>query len=163
MNWRWTTASLALVMGAAACSGGNGELTFDEYVSAMEAAGSEFLGEPRPEPIAESPPAYPLGGDLVGATELYTQYDGLLAEWRSIVPPAELRDEHHDLVAALDELQRRVGDYLMDEALESGELEFDTIAAKLGFEIGAAEAACRALHIALDERGAGPIFGDCTF
>jgi hypothetical protein len=156
-------AAFALV--AAACGDDSTPLTFDGYVAEMRAIGDDFLGEDQEqaEPLSEAPDEYPIGGDLVGATELYTAYENLLDDWRNVGPPPELVDLHTELVDALDVLQRDIGDYLMDEALEGGDFHFATIGAKIGRQLHAAESACKGLHQALAERGAGPVFGDCTF
>ena len=163
---RMVVVLAALAVLSAACGDDDAApMTLEDYVAEMDAVSTRFFVEAGPDEGPPSEGAYPLGGDLVAATELYTSYDDLLAAWNSLVPPRRVASLHADLVAALDRLQEKVGDYLMDEALEAGELEFETIGRKVNAEILAASQACLALRRAIGEAGHDDtaIFGDCEF
>lgn len=161
---RYLTFAVALALTANACGGGSEEEpTLASYLAQMETFADEFASN-APDSLVDSRD-YPVGGDLVPATELYDVYDELLASWRSLTPPPEISRLHDALVEALDELQTKVGEYLMDEALHEGELDFETIGAKVGPDIVRAQRACNDLRDAVSARlGArADVFGDCEF
>ena len=160
-GWRLWIVVAVLSLVAASCGGDSEELTFDEYVAEMTAIGTAFKSE-TPNPLDESA-RYPVGGDLVVATELYTVYDELLADWKSIIPPPAVQELHSVLVESLELLQEEVGDYLMDVAFEGGDFDFETIGPEVISQIEAAGAACIALQRELTEAGVAPFFGDCAF
>jgi hypothetical protein len=157
-----TAAAFALV--AAACGGdSDGPLTLEEYAAEMESLSDDFFAD-RPDDNEGVGGEYPIGGDLVPATELYTAYDSLLSSWSALRPPESVADLHADLIRALDALQIKVGDYLMDEALQQGELQFQNIGRKVQQEIFGAAQVCRSLTSAIAQEGIDRrIFGDCEF
>ncbi len=160
-------------------------MTLDEYALAMQAVETSFEGDgpdpgqPEdqsedlpPEPPDRSPPPappemrgqYPLGGDLVAATALFSEFDRRLDGWRAINPPSSIAGLHGQLVDALDAIQRAVGDYLGSEAMAGVEFEFSSIGGAVAPLLGSASSACRQLRTALQEAGADVDFaGNCEF
>ena len=158
---KWIAAASVFALLATAC--GSDPLTtpsLDSYVTAMQAVNARTVAEADAVDVGQ---AYPLGGDLVGLTELYTVFDDRLAGWRSLVPPEEFAALHSALLEAVDALQSAVGAYLMDEALGGGEFYLSDLGPKVQQEINAASSACEELQRALSDAGSGPIFSDCQF
>jgi hypothetical protein len=151
---------------AAGCGSGVSDeiLTAEAYVASMQAFEESFRSG-LPDPNAEDPTDedYPLGGDLVFATKLYGAYEDLLAGWESVSPPEEFEALHTEMVDALDGLQKAIGSYLGDEALASGELNFQALAGKFRSELLTVRSACARLQGLLDQSDAGKVFSDCTF
>lgn len=165
---RWSAFGALIAVAAVACgsdTGASAPLTFEEYTAEMRAIESRFQAE-SPDPLGDpdAREAYPVGGDLVFATETYMAFDRRLARWRGITPPQELADLHARLVGAVDAYQDEVGGYLMDEALEGSDFDFETIGPKVGAYGAAAAEACRDLQRALSAEGVIGVFSDgCQF
>jgi hypothetical protein len=155
-------------------------LALDEYAVAMQAVETSFGGDASdpgppddlpPEPPDRSPPPappsdgqYPLGGDLVAATVLFSEFDRRLDGWRAIDPPLSVAGLHDQLVDALDAIQRAVGDYLGSEAMAGTEFEFSSIGDAVAPLLRSATTACLQLRTALQEAGADVDFaGNCEF
>ena len=162
---RLLTITIAVALVAATCGGeddGTSPLTLAEYTAELQAIEAEFQVDAADDPDSRGP--YPIGGDLVAATELYMAYDERLASWQALAPPTEVGDAHTRFVDALATFKKELGDYLMDEALEADDFDFGAIAPKVASYIEAAVAACRDLESALVNAGAEIEFEDnCTF
>lgn len=156
-------AGLAIV--AAACSADAEPMSLHEYAAAMQAVENSFVAD-APDPSAGGVEVgqYPLGGDLVMATVLYSEFERRLAGWRAITPPASVARQHDRLVAALDAVQREVGDYLGGEAMTGTEFDFGAIGGAVGPFLQEASGACRELRSVLIDAGAPVRFaGNCNF
>ena len=157
---RWAPSAAVLILVVASCgSDSPAPVSLDGYVSAMQVINLRTVAEADTVEISDG---YPLGGDLVGATELYTTFENRLSGWRSLAPPSEFADLHDALLDAVEALQEVVGDYLMDEALD-GDFDFSELGPKVQPELDAAARACRDLQSSLTSAGAGLIFSDCEF
>ena len=157
---RWAPAAAVLLLIVVSCgSDSPTPASLDGYVSAMQVINARTVAEADTVEISDG---YPLGGDLVGATELYTTFENRLSGWRSLAPPSEFADLHLALLDAVEALQKAVGDYLMDEALD-GDFDFSELGPKVQPELDAAARACRDLQSSLTSAGAGLIFSDCEF
>ena len=159
-------AVLVLGLTAATCGGTDpaAALDLDQYVEQMQEFREAFLREvPGSEGTGPPDSGYPIGGDLVGATALYTAYDELLSDWEKIAPPAEVAAEHQAMISALDALQKAIGSYLGHEAIETGELDFASIGRNFQAELGGVFLACSELQAAVSQSNGGEVFGDCSF
>ena len=152
----WKALSVTAVLGliVAACGGTSEQLSVDAYARELQAVEVSFGADaPGPEVNPEEFSSYPGASDLVYANELYRGFDVRLSGWRSLTPPAELVEEHNQLVAALEEIQETVGKYLMDESFDPENFSFRDIGMQVGPLLRSAEAACRELRSSLDDLG----------
>jgi len=165
---RWLAVLSLFALVVAACASESKPMTLDEYALAMQAVETSFEGDGpdpgQPEDQPEMRGQYPLGGDLVAATALFSEFDRRLDGWRAINPPSSLAGLHGQLVDALDAIQRAVGDYLGSEAMAGVEFEFSSIGGAVAPLLGSASSACRQLRTAIQEAGADVDFaGNCGF
>lgn len=165
MSGRWLAVLTLFALLAAACTSESAAMTLDEYGAAMQAVETSFAGDgPDLAGPTENQDQYPLGGDLVGAYELYSKFENRLAGWRAITPPSSVAELHERLVGALDAIQSQVGDYLSSEAMTGVEFEFESIGLVVGPFLRDATTACSDLQSALQASGVSVAFaGDCGF
>ncbi len=175
---RWLAVLSVFALVVAACTSDSAPMALDEYAVAMQAVETSFGGDApdpgqpedqpgvggQPEEQPEIRGQYPLGGDLVAATALFSEFDRRLDGWRAINPPLSIAGLHDQLVDALDAIQRAVGDYLGSEAMAGVEFEFSSIGGAVAPLLQSATLACRQLRTALQEAGADVDFaGNCDF
>lgn len=175
---RWLAVLSLFALVVVACASESKPMTLDEYALAMQAVETSFEGDGpdpgqpegqpgvsgQPEDQPEMRGQYPLGGDLVAATALFSEFDRRLDGWRAINPPSSIAGLHGQLVDALDAIQRAVGDYLGSEAMAGVEFEFSSIGGAVAPLLGSASSACRQLRTAIQEAGADVDFaGNCEF
>ena len=162
-KWLGVLSLFALV--AAACTSESAPMTLDEYAAAMQVVETSFLSDaPDPAGQPEDGGQYPLGGDLVSANALFSEFDSRLDGWRAINPPSSIALLHDRLVDALDAVQRAVGDYLGNEAMAGSDFEFSSIGGVVGPLLRDATTACRELRTAITDAGADVDFvEDCDF
>ena len=159
---KWLGVLLLFALVASACASESAPMAFDDYVVAMQAVETRFVGDAPDQP--EDRDQYPLGGALVAANALFSEFDRRLDGWRAINPPSSIVGLHDRLVEALDAIQRAVGDYLGSEAMAGTEFEFSSIGSAVAPFLQNATTACRELRTALRGAGAEVDFaGDCEF
>jgi len=165
MLLKWLAVVVGLAVVAAACTSDAAALSVEEYAAALQEVESDFdSATPDVSEAEADPDEYPLGGDLVAANSLYMKFEERLAGWRAISPPPEMSKLHTQLIAALDEVQREVGEYLGEHAMTDGDFDFDTIGPAVEPFLANASAACRELRAALEEADAGVVFVEaCEF
>ncbi len=159
---KWLGILLLFALVAAACASESAPMSLDDYTVAMQAVETRFMDDAPDQP--EDQDRYPLGGDLVAANALFSEFDRRLDGWRGINPPSSIAGVHDRLVEALDAIQRAVGDYLGSEAMAGTEFEFSSIGSAVAPFLQNATTACRELRTALRDVGAEVDFaGDCEF
>lgn len=162
---KWLGVLLLFALVASTCASDSAPMALDDYAVAMQAVETSFEGD-APDPLnqPEDRSGYPLGGDLVAANALFSEFDKRLDGWRAISPPTSIAGLHDRLVEALDAIQRAVGDYLGSEAMAGTEFEFSSIGSAVAPFLQKAVAACRQLRTAIRDAGAKVDFaGDCDF
>ncbi len=128
-------------------------LTLEDYTAAMSAI-AQHMPEEGTNP--EQPPleAYLLNGELVFATELFTAVQSKLDSWQDLQPPQGIAGLHVALVAAVDDVQGRVGTYLQESAMGGEDFEFASIGRheEISRSLDAAHQACAELTAGLIEQ-----------
>ena len=162
---KWLGVLLLFALVAAACASESAPMTLDEYAAAMQVVEASFLSDaPDPQGQPEDSDVYPLGGDLVAANALFSEFERRLDGWRAINPPSSIAGLHDRLVEALDAVQRTVGDYLGSEAMAGSDFEFSSIGGVVGPLLRDATTACRELQTAIADAGADVDFAEnCDF
>ncbi len=151
----------ALLVLTIACTG-DGAMGVHDYADHMNETESAFEDALERE-IREHPDirdVYPLGGDLVGANLLFQLMERRLSGWQSAAPPEEFADLHASLVSAMTEVQRQVGEYLLDESMSNPDFHVESIETEVRESLTSATSACLALQRALEGTGAEIVFAN---
>lgn len=159
------TRALLLVVALSGCSSATVDAgTMAEYAEAMQAVEIRHGESPNPGAVDDDREAYPLGGDMVGALELFSAMEDRLAGWSAIQPPEEAAPLHNNLTAAFTALQDEVSDYLYDQAMSNPDFTFRSIGVVVRPLIIQTTQTCRELSNFLAEQGT-PVafFDDCAF